>query len=105
MINFNEFMVSYAMTSRGEPEDKLDYAFDLYDINDSQTLDREELRSVLDGMLDLLGADKRGHSSSDLANECMRQLDTSGDGTITKEEFIKGLLSNYSLRGLMSPFN
>ena len=48
-VNFNEFMVAYAMTSRGEPEDKLDFAFDLYDIDESQTLNRSELRAVLNG--------------------------------------------------------
>jgi Ca2+-binding EF-hand superfamily protein len=29
-ISFNEFMVAYAMTSRGDPTKKLNYAFDVY---------------------------------------------------------------------------
>lgn len=56
-------------------------------------------------MLDMLGADRRGHNIEELANECLAQLDESGDGTVTKEEFINGLLESYSLRALMSPFN
>ena len=93
------------MTSRGEPEEKLDYAFDLYDIDENCTLNKSELREVLNGMLDMLGADRKGHSAEELANECLAQLDESGDGTVTKEEFINGLLESYSLRSLMSPFN
>ncbi len=104
-INFNEFMIAYALTSRGDYEDKLNYAFDLYDIDDNGTLNKQELRAVLTCMLDMLGADKRGHNLESLTNECLGQLDDTNDGTITKEEFISGLKENYSLRALMSPFN
>jgi hypothetical protein len=68
-------------------------------------LDRNELKAVIYGMLDMLGADRRGHNSNDLAIECMSQLDDSKDGLITKDEFVSGLMENYSLRALMSPFN
>ena len=104
-INFNEFMIAYAMTSRGDYEDKLNYAFDLYDIDENGSLNRQELRAILECMIDMLGADKRGHSSEDLANKCLAQLDDSRDGLITKEEFVSGLMENYNLRALMSPFN
>lgn len=93
------------MTSRGDPVEKLEYAFELYDIDDSQTLDRSELEAVIYGMLDMLGADRRGQNPEDIAASCLAQLDSSGDGTVTKEEFVTGLMESYSLRSLMSPFN
>ncbi len=67
------------MTSRGDPKEKLEFAFELYDSDNSGTLDRDELNAVIYGMLDMLGADRRGHSSQTLAEECMSQLDKSGD--------------------------
>ena len=93
------------MTSRGDPKKKLEYAFGLYDADNNGTLDMNEVRAVLFGMLDLLGADKKSHNINDLTEECVKQLDKSRDGKISKEEFVNGLLSNYSLRALMSPFN
>ena len=33
-----------------------------------------------------------------LTAEVMKQLDSSSDGKVTKDEFVKGLLANYSLR-------
>ena len=83
----------------------IEYAFQLYDIDKNGTLDLNELNAVIYGMLDMLGADRKGHSAEDLAKECMDQLDINHDGLISKDEFISGLLTNHSLRGLMSPFN
>ncbi len=74
-------------------------------MDNSGTLDRNELNAVIYGMLDMLGADRRGHNSQELAREWMLKLDANKDGHITKDEFISGLTENYSLRALMSPFN
>ena len=93
------------MTSRGDQAQKLNYAFELYDEDESGSLNRAELRAVIYGMLDMLGADRKGYQAEDLAQECMSQLDKSGDGLISKDEFVSGLMENYSLRALMSPFN
>jgi hypothetical protein len=40
-----------------------------------------------------------------LVKEVVQQLDANRDGNIGKDEFINGLMANYSLRALMSPFN
>ncbi|RNA04105.1 neuronal calcium sensor 2-like [Brachionus plicatilis] len=103
-ICFNEFLVAYSLTTEGEPKEKLEYAFDLYDVDENGSLTSEEVRSVIVGMLDLLGADKKTDSRA-LAAECFEQLDANRDDRVCKQEFIEGLLANYSLRALMSPFN
>ena len=77
----------------------------MYDIDDNGTLDRNELNAVIYGMLDMLGADRKGHNSADLAKECISKLDNDRDGKIEKNEFINGLMQNYSLRALMNPFS
>ncbi len=54
---------------------------------------------------DMLNTEKdRAHSYS-LAQLCMKQLDKDGNGQISKDEFVAGLLENYSMRILMSPYN
>ena len=83
-----------------------EYAFDLYDIDKNGTLDINELNAVIYGMLGLLGGeDRKGNNVKNLAKECMDQLDKNHDGQISKDEFVSGLLTNYKLRALMSPFN
>ncbi len=51
------------------------------------------------------GAEKKSQNVEKLANDCLQDLDISNDGRVNKDEFINGLLSNYQLRALMSPFN
>lgn len=42
------------MSIAGDPADKLELAFDMYDADNSGTLDSAEIRTVIYGMLDLL---------------------------------------------------
>ena len=84
---------------------KLEYTFALYDSDGNGYLDRNEIRAVIQAMLELLGADKNNNNPQQLADECIRELDSSRDGRISKDEFVNGLMKNYSLRALMSPFN
>lgn len=104
-ITFNEFMLGFALTSRGDIKKKLEYAFMLYDADQNGYLDNNEIKEVIIGMLDLLGADKNTHNPQELANEVMRQLDSSNDGKVSKDEFINGLMKNFALRSLLSPFS
>lgn len=51
----NQFIKSaYALTSRGDVRHKLEYVFDMYDLDNNGYLDRRELATVVHGMLDLL---------------------------------------------------
>lgn len=68
-------------------------------------MDRDELKQVIYGMLDLLGADEKTNDPSLLAEQCIRELDASNDGKVSKTEFVEGLSRNYSMRALLCPFN
>ena len=48
-------------------------------------------------MLDLLGADQKTDIKA-LTAEVIKQLDSSHDGKITKDEFIRGVSANFALR-------
>ena len=85
------------MTSKGDLQTKLIYAFELYDADNNGFLTPNEVQEVLGGMLDLLGADKKTDVKA-LTAEVMKQLDSSSDGKVSKDEFVKGLLANYSMR-------
>jgi Ca2+-binding EF-hand superfamily protein len=104
-LTFCEFAIGYGITTSGKPEEKLAYAFEIYDAENNGYLCSREVRDGLTAMLDLIGANRRQINITALVNECMSQLDINSDDRICKNEFIEGLMKSYNLRVLMSPFN
>lgn len=103
-ISFSEFLIAYALTSRGDNRKRLEYAFKLYDRDKNGYLDRDEIREVIECMGELIGVEARDELDK-LVNECIGELSDSMRGRVSMDEFVDGLLRNYRLRTLMSPFN
>jgi neuronal calcium sensor 1 len=103
-LSFHEFAMGYGITTNGKPEDKLAYAFDIYDLSGDGSLNSNEIRQGLIAMLNLIGS-RQSVDINALTQECMEALDYNRDNFITKDEFITGLIGNYTLRVVMSPFN
>jgi Ca2+-binding EF-hand superfamily protein len=50
-LTFNEFLIGYAITSKGDLKQKLEYAFELYDADNNGVLTPNEINEVVVGML------------------------------------------------------
>jgi Ca2+-binding EF-hand superfamily protein len=83
-ISFNEFLIGYTLTSKGDLKKRLDFAFKLYDLDDNGYLDGQEVTDVISGMLDLLGADKSDLKT--IVEDCICELDKNGDNRVSKGE-------------------
>lgn len=46
-INFTEFMITLSVSSRGSVEEKLDWAFRMYDVNGDSGISMEELTDII----------------------------------------------------------
>ena len=94
-------------TTEAPLEDKLRYAFNVYDIDRNSSIDRAEIVFILRAMFELLGmTDDQWHQYS--YNQCvdtiMQSLDVNHDQRLSKEEFIQGLKKDAFLQSLMNPF-
>ena len=78
---------------RGTAEEKLMYAFDLYDTNKVGYLNRSQVEQVINNMLELLQEDKIQSKSKVCAQECIQLLAKSNHGRLYKKEFIQGEIS------------
>lgn len=88
-------------------EDKLRYAFNVYDIDRNSSIDRAEILFILHAMFELLGMSNdrsRKYSYDQCADIIMKNLDVNADEHISKEEFIQGLIRDPFLQSLMNPF-
>ena len=63
---------------------KLEYAFALYDDDKNGYLDRNEIREVIRGMINLFGSDVNRAQTTELTEECYNILDVNKDGKVSK---------------------
>jgi neuronal calcium sensor 1 len=88
-------------------EQKLRYAFNVYDMDHNSTIDRTEVLFILHAMFQLLGMSEdktHKYSYEQCADTIMKNLDVNEDQRISQEEFIQGLKGDAFLQSLMNPF-
>ncbi|UJR10047.1 hypothetical protein I4U23_014269 [Adineta vaga] len=103
-IDFKEFLIAYALTSIGEPIDKLHYAFSLFDKDHSETIEPNEMIDLLEKLCTITGQKKLYKSSATLACDIFHTLDLDHNQLLTRDEFINGCLKNDFIRRMLSPF-
>ena len=95
----------YAITSLGTMHQKLDYVFSLYDKDKNNSIDRKEMVRVISAMYDLLGKSKKDYPPERCVEDVFSLIDVNNDRSLTKDEFINGVLQNPYLSDIISPFN
>ena len=63
---------------------KLEYAFAMYDEDNNGYLDRNEIREVIRGMINLFGLNVNRAKTNELTEECINILDVNNDGKVSK---------------------
>eukprot|EP01089_Gocevia_fonbrunei_P017862 TRINITY_DN5927_c0_g1_i1.p1 TRINITY_DN5927_c0_g1~~TRINITY_DN5927_c0_g1_i1.p1 ORF type:complete len:203 (+),score=37.98 TRINITY_DN5927_c0_g1_i1:47-655(+) len=98
-IGFKEFVSALSVMTRGTPDEKLDFLFNSYDIDDKGYLDKENTSKIMEAFCSLVGplvtfSGKRFESHEQLVDEFFAQMDTTGDGKITLEEYREEAMKN-----------
>ena len=102
-VDFRELVIGLGLGSRGSVDEKMDLMFSLYDINGDGVVTKGEMKKIITSML-LMSQPSPGssvrasrqsfsmRSIDERANEQVDQLfgslDVSGDGEVSKEEFM-----------------
>lgn len=72
-ITLNEFLITFVLTSRGDLRKKLEYAFEMYDVNNESVLEVPEVKEIIFGMLEFYHPQET-QNIDEIAKECFRQL-------------------------------
>ena len=106
-IDFYEFIQGLSIISRGTQEQKLRWAFEMYDSDGSGSVTRREMLEIVRGIFRLAG--ERANLPADentpekFTHKLFAKLDRDNDGTITQNEFVRGVKCYPSLMRLLDP--
>merc|ERR1712150_10828 len=98
-IDFREFVCSLSITSRGTLEQKLEWAFKVYDMDEDGFITRKEMLEIVEAIykmsqhnsLSVSGDVSTPEASVD---EIIKLFDINMDGKLSEEEFVEGLKNN-----------
>ena len=104
VINFERFMSAIDITLNGSTDEKLEWAFTMYDVNGDERISKKEMIDVVESMFDLLAKDKRGNNDPKKhVDRIFERLDTNRDNFVSREEFIHGCKIDEQIRTILAP--
>ncbi|KAJ8984409.1 hypothetical protein NQ317_003992, partial [Molorchus minor] len=94
-FSFQDFVQNLSILSRGTLDEKLRWAFSLYDINGDGCITREEMTDIVTAIYDLMGKISEPCIDEDTIKEkvdrIFQKMDKNQDGVVTLDEFFRML--------------
>lgn len=103
-ISFQEFMTTLSVASRGTTQEKLRWAFGLYDIDGNGYLTEREINEILTAIYKSKGHPKPALKADETTREILSKADDDGDGRLSEAEFIKHSCNCEAIREMLQGF-
>lgn len=108
-IEFDEYVRALSVTSRGNLDEKLDWAFKLYDLDNDGVITRREMLDIVDAIYtmvgDMLQLPEDEKTPEMRVDKIFKLMDKDRDGRITQEEFHEGSKANPSVVQALSLYD
>ena len=91
--------MALSVMTRGNPDEKLEFAFSMYDLDGNGYISREEMQTIMESFYKLVGglvtfSGNSYSSPSEFVDSFFEAMDTNSDGKISVEEYKAGALKN-----------
>lgn len=104
-IDFREFICGLSITCHGSREDKLRWAFNMYDIDKSGTITEDELTEIIRSIYNMMQEGDEQLAEEEcperLAERLFLQMDEDGDGEVTIDEFVSAAKDDATILKLL----
>ena len=90
IIDFREFICSLSVTTRGSIEEKLEWAFNIYDIDGNGYISQSEMMSIVNAVQRMVGVVQDNRLSKTNVLKVFDKMDKNNDGRLSLAEFIEG---------------
>ncbi|XP_068776660.1 calsenilin isoform X4 [Struthio camelus] len=92
-ICFQDFVVGLSVLLRGTVHEKLNWAFNLYDINKDGYITKEEMLEIMKSIYDMMGRCTypilKDNAPAEHVEKFFQKMDRNRDGVVTFEEFLE----------------
>ncbi|KAL9983455.1 hypothetical protein ACROYT_G005630 [Oculina patagonica] len=108
-VSFEDFVTGLSLSLYGSREEKMKWAFQLYDLDGDGCITREEMATVVHSVHCMMGLDSLPSGAEMSVEEQVERLfvlmDKNGDGVISEEEFLEGCEKDESIKQSLAMFD
>ncbi|CAO1416361.1 unnamed protein product [Diamesa hyperborea] len=107
-VSFEEFVLNLSILSRGTMDDKLEWTFQLYDVNNDGFITKEEMTEVITAVYELMGKISEGCKEENQikakVESMFKKMDENADNKISLEEFLSSCHKDDGLMNSIAVF-
>uniref|UniRef100_A0A8C6SX27 Potassium voltage-gated channel interacting protein 2 n=1 Tax=Neogobius melanostomus TaxID=47308 RepID=A0A8C6SX27_9GOBI len=88
-VSFEDFVFGLSIILRGTVNDRLNWAFNLYDLNKDGCITKEEMLDIMKSIYDMMGKYTYPRCRTMHRENMWKKMDRNKDGVVTIDEFIE----------------